>query len=109
MQRLAPVISEVHITACVAQTNNPKNPCKTFDVFSVPASALQIQTVSGTQQLVTEGQPLAPVTVLVTDDSIPPYPVFAAPVTFLNILSRSATSRATITVYHLVGSPNSHP
>jgi hypothetical protein len=104
--RLAPVSSEVHVTACVAPTNNP---CKIFDVFVVPVSALQIQAVSGTQQLVTEGQPLAPVTVLVTDDSIPPYPVFAAPVTFLNILSRSGTSGPTITVDDVVGNPNSDP
>jgi hypothetical protein len=54
----------------------------------------QIEAVSGTQQVVTEGQPVLPVTVLVTQDSIPPYPVFGATVTCLNILSRSETKRA---------------
>jgi len=103
---LAPVSAGVQVTACVAPASNP---CKTFVVTSVPPSVLQIQAVSGTQQLVTEGQPVAPFTALVTDNSIPPYPVFGAPVTFSTILSRSGTSGPSVTVGDVVGSPNSDP
>ena len=104
--RLAPVSTDVQVTACVAPTNNP---CKTFQVGSVPVSALQIEAVSGTQQVVTEGQPVLPVTALVTDNSIPPYPVFGATVAFLNILSRSETNGPPATVSDGQGNPNSDP
>ena len=103
---LAPVSSDVQVTACVAPANAP---CKTFQVGSVPVSALQIQAVSGTQQVVTEGQLVVPVTVLVTDDSIPPYPVLGANVTFLNILSRSVPNGAGVTVDDVIGNQNSDP
>ena len=102
---LAPVSTGVQVIACVAPTNNP---CKTFVVNSVPVSALQIEAVSGTQQVITEREPVLPVTVLVTDNSIPPYPVFGATVTFLNILSRSQTN-APVTVIDGQGNPNSDP
>ena len=104
---LAPVAADVQVTACVAPTNAP---CKTFTVSTVPASLLQIEAVSGTQQVVTEGQSVAPVVMRVTDSSMPPFPVFGANVTFVNVLSRSGTSGTTSVVADdISGSPNFDP
>jgi hypothetical protein len=85
---LAPVETDVQVTACVGLANNP---CKTFTVSAVPVAALQVEAFDGTHQVVTEGQPVALVAVRVTDNSIPPYPVFGANVTFLNVLSKSGS------------------
>ena len=88
---IAPVTGTVQVVACV-DVNNVRGPCKTFTVTPIPADQLQIEAVSGTVQVVTEGQPVAPVVMRVTDSSLPPFPVFGANVTFVNVLSLSSSS-----------------
>ena len=86
---ISPVSGTVLVVACIFVANGP---CKTFTITAVAASALQIEAVSGTQQVVTEGQLVAPVVMRVTNNSLPPFPVFGANVTFVNVLSRSSSS-----------------
>ncbi len=103
---LAPVAADVQITACVAPLNNP---CKTFTASVVPVALLQVEAFDGTQQVVTEGQLVTPITVRVTDSSSPPFPVFGANVMFLNVLSRSGSGGPPIVVDDVVSNPNSDP
>jgi hypothetical protein len=100
---LSLVLVDVQVTACIAPQNNP---CKTFTASVVPVSALLVEAVSGTQQVVTQGQPVVPVLVRVTDNSTPPFPVLGANLTFLNVLSRSGSDAAPVVVGDVVTNPN---
>ena len=58
------LISDVNISACVAPNNAP---CRTLIIHPVAAEAVDIQRVSGDQQLISVGQSFAPLTVKVVD------------------------------------------
>ena len=103
MLHLALVAADVQVTACVAPNNNP---CKTSTTGAVPVAALRVEPFDSTQQLVTVGQPVQLVTVRVTDSDSPPNPVFGAKVTFLNVLSRSASGGPPVVVDDVVINPD---
>jgi len=83
---LSNLTSEVDGSACVGSNNNP---CQNFHVFAVPISGLQLQAVAGNLQLITVGTAFQPVTVRVTDLSMPPNPVLGVPVLFQSLLGRT--------------------
>jgi hypothetical protein len=67
----------------------PNNsPCQTFNAFVVPVSSLQVQTVSGSLQVVQSGQSFQPVVIRVTDTATPPDSVFGANVLFQSYVGR---------------------
>src|SRR5712692_3123468 len=77
--------SEVDVSACVAPSNSP---CRTFSLFAVAPSVLQLGIVSGARQMITVGQGFLPVIVRVTDSSAPPNSVVGAGVTFQSFVLR---------------------
>jgi hypothetical protein len=79
--------SEVEGSVCVGPN---KNPCENFYVFPVPSSGLQLQAVAGDFQAVTVGSVFQPVTVRITDTSVPPNPVLGANVLFQSLLGRTS-------------------
>ena len=80
------VAGDVQISACVAPANAP---CQIWSATAVPVSALQLQPVSGTTQVLGVGTIFAPVTVRVTDQATPPDPVLGASVFFQSVVGRS--------------------
>ena len=78
--------AEVDGNACVGSNNNP---CVGFHVFPVPSSAQRLQAVAGDLQLITVGPPFQPITVRITDTSVPPNPVLGASVMFQSLLGRT--------------------
>jgi len=84
--QLSNLTAEVDGNACVGSSNNP---CVQFHVFPVPASSLQLQAVSGDLQVITVGPSFQPITVRITDSSIPPNPVLGASVLFQSLLGRT--------------------
>jgi hypothetical protein len=78
--------AEVDGNACVGSNNNP---CVGFHDFPVPSSGLQLQAVAGDVQLITVGPAFQPVTVRVTDTSVPPNPVLGVGVLFQSLLGRT--------------------
>ena len=70
--------SDVNISACVAPGNAP---CRTLIVHPVAASGLQVERVSGDQQLVSVGQNFAPLTLKVVETNA--NAVSGVPVEFL--------------------------
>jgi hypothetical protein len=60
-----------------------------FHIFPVPLSALRLQAVAGDLQLITVGPPFQPITVQITDSSVPPNPVLGASVLFQSLLGRT--------------------
>ena len=78
--------TEVDGNACVGSNNNP---CLGFHVFPVPSSSLQLQAVAGDLQLITVGPVFQPVTVRITDTSVPPNPIVGASVLFQSLLGRT--------------------
>ncbi len=103
MLHLTRVAADVQVTACVAPNNNP---CNAATAGAVPVAELQVEPFDSTQQVVTVGQPVRMVTVRVTDSASPPNPVFGAPVTFLNVLSRSGRDGPPIVVDDVVINPD---
>jgi hypothetical protein len=83
---LSNLASEVDGSACVGSNNNP---CQNFHVFAVPASGLQLQAVTGNLQLINVGSAFQPITVRVTDMSVPPNPVLGVTVLFQSLLGRT--------------------
>jgi hypothetical protein len=77
---------EVDGSACVGSNNNP---CQNFHVFAVDPSVLRLQAVAGTPQVITVGQSFQPLTVQVTDTSIPPDSVLGVSVLFQSLLGRT--------------------
>jgi IPT/TIG domain len=75
--------TDVQGTACLAPANNP---CQTFYVVSVAASALRLEEVSGSLQAVSIGQGFQPVVARVADSSTPSNPVLGATVLFQTTL-----------------------
>ena len=82
---ISSLAGEVHVSACVMPGTAP---CSNFYVFMVPASALRLQYAAGEQQIINTAQAFSPVTLRVTDSSIPPNPVQMAPVTVLAAVLR---------------------
>ena len=73
------VSTEVDVVVCSASGGIA---CPTFRLFKVAASALRLQPVSGSSQIIPLGQSFTPLWVRVVDSSVPPNPVFGAAVTF---------------------------
>ena len=78
--------SDVQISVCVEPGDAP---CQTLYGTAVPASAVQLQFVSGNAQILPVGDVFQPVAVRVTDSSTPPDPVLGANVTFQSLTGRS--------------------
>lgn len=74
----------VQVSACVAPSNVP---CQAIYANPVPLANQILQPVAGSGQVST-GQPFQPVTVRVTDLSLPPNSVIAANVAFLTTVLR---------------------
>jgi hypothetical protein len=70
-------------TVCVAPGNNP---CQTFYVVQVAASALKLQPVWGGLQTIRVGDAFQPIWVRVTNSVTPPNPVMGARVTFESMM-----------------------
>ena len=75
----------LQVTVCVASGNSS---CQVFNATLVPVSSLQVDAVAGTLQIVPSAAAFQPVTVRVTDASIPPNPVLGAGVLFLSYVGR---------------------
>src|SRR6185369_4309402 len=75
---VANLTSDVNISACVAPGNAP---CRTLIVHPVAPSALNVQRVSGDQQLVSVGQNFAPLMLKVVETNA--NAVSGVPVQFL--------------------------
>lgn len=76
----------VQVSACVTPANSP---CQTFALFAVPASAWTLEAVSGTSQVVPNGQTFQPLVMRVTDGSSADNPVLGVNVTFVTTLERN--------------------
>ncbi len=76
----------VQVNACAAPGNNP---CQTFTLLAVSASSWRLEAVSGTVQIVPNGQAFQPLVMRVTDGSAADNPVLAANVTFVTTLERN--------------------
>ncbi len=83
--QLSSVTGDVQVTACVEPANLP---CVTFYGTAVPASAVQLQAVAGTSQIILEGQTFQPVVVRATDFSTPANSVLGANVIFQQTVER---------------------
>ncbi len=80
------------INACVAPNNSP---CQNIYGTAVTPSMLNLQAVAGAGQVVA-GLPFQPLTVRVTDSSIPPNPVLAASVVFQSTVLRPSANDLTL-------------
>jgi hypothetical protein len=79
--------ADVQVAACVAPGNNP---CNTFTLFATPASLWSLQAVSGSVQVVPQGQPFQPLILRVTDGPSPANPVMGVAVLVDTTLARVA-------------------
>jgi hypothetical protein len=77
--------TSTQVSACVAPNNSP---CQTFSAFVVPASSLQLQSVSGILQIASPGQSFQPVVVRVLDSATPPHAVMGASISFQSFVGR---------------------
>lgn len=93
--QIANMSADVQVAVCVGPQNAP---CQTFYGTSAPLSVLRLQPVSGTTQLVAVGQSFQPVTVEVTDNSMPPIPVLGASIGFQSVVARSNSNQPVITI-----------
>ena len=76
----------VQVSACVTPANNP---CQTFTLLAVPATSWTLAAVSGTSQIVPNGQSFQPLVMRVTDGSASDNPVMGVNVTFQTTLERN--------------------
>jgi IPT/TIG domain len=81
--RVSNLAADVQGTVCLAPGNNP---CQTFYVVQVTASALKLQPVWGGLQTIRVGDPFQPIWVRVTNSATPPNPVMDARVTFQSMM-----------------------
>jgi hypothetical protein len=77
--------ADVQVTACVAPNNVP---CQTFTLHATPASLWTLETMSGSVQVVRDGQSFQPLTVRITDGSTAENPVIGVSVAFNTTLAR---------------------
>jgi len=80
----------VQVSACVSPANSP---CQTFTLLAVPASSWTLEPVSGTVQVVPNGQPFQPLAMRVTDGSSADNQVMAVNVTFVTTLERNSPTQ----------------
>ncbi len=78
--------SDVLVNACVAPNNVP---CQTFTLLLTPPLMWNLETVSGSSQAVTVGQPFQPLVMRVTDGTPAANPVLGVNVTFSTTLARA--------------------
>lgn len=81
---LSQVSAALRVSACVAPSNAP---CSLFYANVVPLAQQALEPISGGGQIST-GQAFQPVIVRVTDSSLPPNPVMAAPISFFMTVLR---------------------
>jgi hypothetical protein len=74
------------MSACVSPGNNP---CQIFSLLVVSASRWKLEAVSGTVQVVPNGQAFQPLVMRVTDGSAADNPVMGVNVTFVTTLERN--------------------
>ena len=103
---LAALAGDVQVSACVAPANKP---CQIFSVTAVPASALRLQPVAGSTQILPAGQNFQPVTVRVTDSATPAHPVLGATVTFQVVVSRPTPAPQPISIGGIIVTRNPAP
>jgi len=84
--QLSSTFSDVQVSACVEPGDAP---CKTFYGTAVPRSSIQLQAVAGDVQLNSVGTAFQPLTVRVTDLSVPPNPVLGVNVLFQSLIGRT--------------------
>jgi hypothetical protein len=84
--QLSSTFSDVQVSACVEPGDAP---CKTFYGTAVPGSSIQLQAVAGDVQLNSVGTAFQPLTVRVTDLSVPPNPVLGVNVLFQSLIGRT--------------------
>jgi IPT/TIG domain len=77
--------ADVQVSACVAPNNAP---CQIFTLFSTPDALWQLNTVSGSSQIVPAGQSFQPLVMRVTDGSAAANPVMGINVIFNTTLAR---------------------
>jgi hypothetical protein len=80
---IAALSSEVDVAVCAAGGGIP---CPALNVLQIPISALQLQPVAGSQQVITVGHAFAPLVLRVLDSATPPNPVYGVPVAFASTL-----------------------
>jgi hypothetical protein len=85
--QVANIGATVQVSACVSPANKP---CQTFTLLAVPASSWTLEPVSGTVQVVPNGQPFLPLVMRVADGSSSDNPVTGVNVTFVTTLERSS-------------------
>ena len=76
----------VQVSACVTPAGSP---CQTFALFAVPLTSWTLEGVSGTSQIVPNGQLFQPLVMRVTDGSASDNLVQGVNVTFLTTLERN--------------------
>ena len=77
--------TSIQLSACVAPNNIP---CQSIYGNAVAASAIVLQPVTGTSQIIAMGKPFQPLTVRITDSSVPPHPVLGSSVLFQSTVMR---------------------
>jgi len=82
--------ADVQVSACVAPNNSP---CQSFTLFSTPATAWTLETVSGSTQVVVTGQSFQPLVTRVTDGSPVANPVMGVTVAFETTLTEISTEQ----------------
>jgi hypothetical protein len=93
--QISAMSGDVQVSVCAEPGNAP---CQSFYGTSVPASALQMQAVSGISQELLVGQNFVPVMIRVTDSSTPPNPVLGAGVVFQVMVGRLPSNQPIIFV-----------
>ena len=88
--QLSSLSAPVQVIVCIAPANTV---CQTFTATAVPTSALQLQPVAGTMQVVPSGQSFQPVVVRVVDSSVPANAVLGASVRFVSYVGRVAPNQ----------------
>jgi hypothetical protein len=103
---LSALAGDVQVSACVEPGDRP---CQSFYATAVPASALRLEPVAGSVQVVSTGQNFQPVTVRVTDSSTPPNPVRAANVIFESVVTRPTPNAPVLTTGETIITHNAMP
>jgi hypothetical protein len=106
MLHLAALGGDVQVSACLAPGNKP---CQIFSVTAVPASALRLQPVGGSVQILPVGQGFQPVMVRVIDSATPAHPVLGANVTFQAVVSRPVVGPPPVSIGGIIITRNPAP
>ena len=106
MLTLSALAGDVQVSACVEPGDKP---CQSFYATAVPASALRLEPVAGSVQVVGTGENFQPVTVRVTDSSMPPNPVRGADVIFESVVTRPSRSAPILTTGETIITHNAMP